>query len=343
MPSLFKPRLTNPPSGDPGLFVPFSFDRRALLFDIGDTDTLSSKDLLKISDIFITHTHMDHFCGFDRLLRLVLGREKELRLYGPEGFLANMDGRLAGYSWNLLKNYSSELILNATEIQKNQRIDRRYSSRNRFRRPGEDRIAPLTGPVLVDEDAFSVTAAVLDHGIDCLGFSLKEKFRINIRKDALERLGIRPGPWLREFKQALYGEPDAAAQLIVPAVYSAGGEKRFVIRELEKDLAIITPGRKITYVSDAAYTKANIEKILQLAENSDHLFIEAAFLEADADHARRKYHLTARQAGEIAALTGAKRFSLFHFSPRYSDAEQQFQDEATAAYATAELKKARTM
>ncbi len=332
MPPLFKPRLTNTPTGDPGLFVPFSFDRRAVLFDIGDIDTLSSKDLLKISDIFITHTHMDHFSGWDRLLRLVLGREKILNLYGPKGFLANMDGRLAGYCWNLLKNYTSELILNVTEIRHDTKIRRRYSTKTQFQPEDEDRIEPFSDRLLLKEDAFVVAATVLDHGIDCLGFSLKERFTINIRKDALSRLGFRPGPWLREFKDALYGGQHADSELIIPAHYAKEGEKRLRIGELAKQLAIITPGQKITYVSDVAYTDENIEKILQIAKDSDHLFIEAAFLEADASHARRKHHLTARQAGRIAGMAGAKRFTLFHFSPRYNDAQRQFQEEATAAY-----------
>ena len=62
---VFHPRLVNRPFDDPGLFVPFLFDARALLFDCGENPALSSRDILKISHIFISHTHMDHFFGFD--------------------------------------------------------------------------------------------------------------------------------------------------------------------------------------------------------------------------------------------------------------------------------------
>ena len=51
---------------------------------------------------------MDHFIGFDApLLRVALGRGKTLRLYGPPGLIANVEGKLHGYTWNLVDGYPS--------------------------------------------------------------------------------------------------------------------------------------------------------------------------------------------------------------------------------------------
>jgi ribonuclease Z len=44
---------------------------------------------------------------------------------------------------------------------------------------------------------------------------------------------------------------------------------------------------------------------------------EATFLERDAEHGRRKFHLTARQAGEIARAAHVGCAIPLHFSPRY--------------------------
>ena len=94
MSARFHPRLVNDPFDDPALYIPFAFEKRALLFDLGDLSRLPPKDILKISHCFVSHTHMDHFCGFDRLLRICLGRPRQLHLYGPEGFLHNLEGKL---------------------------------------------------------------------------------------------------------------------------------------------------------------------------------------------------------------------------------------------------------
>ena len=112
----FHPRLINGPFDDPGLFIPFLFQKRALVFDLGDINGLPARDILKISQVFVTHTHMDHFIGFDHLLRIMLGREKNLSLFGPPDFLKNIEGKLSGYNWNLAEKYNYPLSLQITEV-----------------------------------------------------------------------------------------------------------------------------------------------------------------------------------------------------------------------------------
>ncbi|MDH4081456.1 MAG: hypothetical protein OEU68_16750, partial [Nitrospira sp.] len=101
----FSSYLVNDVFGDPGLYVEVRWSRRALLFDLGHNDGLGPTRLLKAGEIFISHTHMDHFIGFDTLLRVALGRGKTLTLFGPPGLIDNVQGKLRGYTWNLVDGY----------------------------------------------------------------------------------------------------------------------------------------------------------------------------------------------------------------------------------------------
>lgn len=327
----FLPRLVNGPFDDPGLFIPFLLEKRAIIFDLGDIYSLSTRDILKISHVFISHTHMDHFIGFDRLLRLFLGREQHLYLYGPEGFLKNVEGKLAGYSWNLVEHYSNLFALIVTEVHPDHMITRNYICQNRFIPASEDIKQPFNG-LLHKEPALSVSAEILDHSIPCLGFTIEEQFHINIMKESVAGLGLEVGPWLNEFKQALYNNKDLDSEFEVKYGRQASSKKRFILGDLAKRIALITPGQKVSYIVDAGYSKSNVEKIVRLAKNADHLFIEAAFLEKDRDIAEKKCHLTARQAGSIAGKAGVKQFTPFHFSPRYKGLGHLLEKEAMDAY-----------
>jgi ribonuclease Z len=94
----------------------------------------------------------------------------------------------------------------------------------------------------------------------------------------------------------------------------------------------ITAGRKIAYVVDCSFTDANVERVVRLAKGADILFIEATFLETDAALAETRRHLTARQAGTLARLAGAKRLVTLHYSPRYKKQGHCLAQEAQAAF-----------
>jgi ribonuclease Z len=331
MPPYFHPRPVNGPFEDPGLFIPFLFEKRAVLFDLGDLYSLSPKDILKISNVFVSHTHMDHFVGFDRLLRLLLGRDKNLFLYGPEGFFKNIEGKLAGYSWNLVENYANRFILIVSEVHPEYILTRQYPCRNQFEQDGQTRVTPFKGKLL-DEPALSVSAVILDHDIPCLGFCLQESFHININKNIVESMGLPMGPWLNNFKQALYQNESSDLIFHVPMLNEEGKTKSFKLDDLANKIAIISPGQKITYITDVIFNKKNIATIISFAKNSDHLFIEAGFLDEHKDIAQKKFHLTALQAGLLAQKAGVKTLTIFHFSPRYTGKAHLLEKEAMEAF-----------
>jgi ribonuclease Z len=324
----FHPRLINGPFDDPGLLISQLYSNRAILFDLGDIGCLPPKEILKIGHVFISHTHMDHFMGFDRLLRLMLGRQKTLYLYGPKGFLKNVEGKLAGYSWNLVENYENRFSLRVFEIHPDLILSKSYACADRFAPGPEESVRPFSGPLLT-EPAFDVSAVILDHDIPCLGFSLTERFHVNIKKDAVLNLGLEIGPWINAFKAAIYEHPDGEVDFTVcDETQTRTNQKPFRLKDLADRIAIITPGQKITYIADVAWHPSNADKIIDFAYASDHLFIEAAFLHEDLDIAKGKRHLTARQAGDIAGKARVRQLSIFHFSPRYIGMEKRLYREA---------------
>jgi ribonuclease Z len=329
----FQPHLVNGPFGDPGLFVDILFDRRALLFDLGDIAALPPRKILRTSDVFVTHTHMDHFVGFDRLLRVCLGRERPLTLYGPDGFVDQVHHKLAAFTWNLVENYAVDLAITACEIGSDGLLRRaEFNSRERFARRDAN-CTELRHGILVDEPTFQVRCAVLDHQIPSLGFALQEAMHINVWRNRLRELGLVPGAWLKDVKRAvLAGAPDETP--VVADCRDAGASQTTTVAlgTLREKALRCVPGQKIAYVSDVAFHAENVRRIVELAAQSDLLFMEAMFLEQDADDARRKFHLTARQAGEIARQAGARALVPFHFSPRYSDCESRLRSEAETAF-----------
>lgn len=326
----FLPRLVNGPFDDPGLFAPMAFKKRALIFDLGDLGGLAPGDLLKISHVFVSHTHMDHFSGFDHLLRLLLGRPVHLHLYGPPGFLTNINGKLQSYTWNLLHNYADALKLTATEIHPDKRLRQVFDARKNFS-PSDLYTENLQDNILVTDPAFVVSTAILDHRIACLAFAVQERFHINIMKAKLEELGLTVGPWVSRFKALLYQKADPDTEIQVTGVNTL---KKYHIGKLSQEITRISPGQKFAYVVDAVYSDENCRKIVELVKDADQLFIEAAFMEKDHTIALEKNHLTAHQAGILARKANAKSLTIFHHSPRYSDQQHLLEQEAQTAFNT---------
>ncbi len=330
---ILNPQLVNDPFGDPGLFVDFLFERRALLFDLGDINVLAPRKLLRLTHVFVTHTHMDHFIGFDRLLRICLGRDACIEMMGPPGFADRVEHRLAGYTWNLVESYAGSFQIRVTELHPDGRALRvRFACQRRFQREPPEELRIEEG-IVVDETAFRVRAAFLDHGVPCLGYALEEKEHVNVWKNRLEERGLAVGPWLKELKLAvLRGEPDATA---IRAWWREAGrlhERFLALGDLKAEVLRIIAGQKICYVTDVAGTEDNARRIAALARAATMLFIETPFLDAEADLAARKLHLTARQAGEIARAAGARSVIPFHFSPRYVGREQALREELQHAF-----------
>jgi len=328
---MLHPTLVNGRTGDPALYIETLFEKRAILFDLGDITALSTRKLQRLEHIFVSHTHIDHFIGFDHLLRILVGREKTISLYGPEGFIEQLYHKLSAYRWNLARGYPCDLVLLVTEVDSSLgQKTTRFRLKNAFAAEPISR-GSLDDLLLYADPAFRVKTAVLDHKIPCLAFAIEEAVHVNVWKNRLAELGLPIGPWLRDLKRAVTDDsPDH--HLIRIGASKPDPSARTMLLGALRDVVTVTPGQKIAYVTDAADTPANRRAIVELARNADLLFIEAAFADADAQLAQARAHLTTTAAGQIARAAEARRIEPFHFSPRYAGEDERLLEEVRAAF-----------
>ncbi|MEX0751793.1 MAG: MBL fold metallo-hydrolase [Xanthobacteraceae bacterium] len=329
---LLHPTLVNGRFGDPALYLETLFETRALLFDLGDISALSPRKLQRLEHVFVSHTHIDHFVGFDRLLRILVGREKKIALYGPKGFIEHVHHKLQAYRWNLVDGYLCDLVFVVTEFDSSHESQTaRFCLKNAFA------IEPIGGGrmsdgVIYNDPAFRVSTSILDHRTPCHAFLVEETVHINVWKTRLAELGLTIGPWLRELKRAVVENRPDDYPIRVDSQSGMSDTREAPLGNLRSVLTV-TPGQKIAYVTDAADTPANRRAIIGLAQNADLLFIEAAFAKADADLAAKRAHLTTAAAGSIAREAAVRRVEPFHFSPRYAGQEERMLNEVMAAFA----------
>ncbi len=327
---LFHPTLVNGRYGDPALYVEALFERSALLFDLGEIGALSPRKIHRIDQVFVSHAHLDHLVGFDRLLRLLIGREKTLELFGPPGFADRIHHKLQGYEWNLSGLYRNDLAFVVSEI-----VAANLAQRTRFRLKNAFAPEDLGSRSLLDGVACSapncrVSFAMLEHRMPCLGFALQETTHVNVWKPRLAERGLSVGPWLKELKRA-FVENRSDDSLIGVEGPAAPADHMLPLGELRDELTVAT-GQKIAYVTDVADTAANRAAITRLAHDADMLFIEAAFAAADSELAADRAHLTTVAAGQIARQADARRVEPFHFSARYLGQEQRMLSEVAMAF-----------
>jgi len=311
--------LVNGVFGDPLLHVRLRHQRRSLLFDLGDGARLPARIAHQVTDVFISHAHVDHIGGFLWLLRSRIGEFAPCRLYGPPGLARHIAGFLQGILWDRAAERGP--CFEVAEVHDNRlRRFRLEAGRAGYELPGE---AELAQGVVLQEPGFRVRAQQLDHYTPVLAYAFEPAKEINVRKDRIKARGLEPGPWLGELKRQLSAENETA-MVALPD----GSEASVAV--LAADLLLVTPAKKLVYATDLADTPENRRRLQALASCAHTFFCEACFAEADAGQAVRTGHLTARACGEIAMAAEVARLVPFHFSRRYADGPQQIYDEVRA-------------
>jgi ribonuclease Z len=334
MRSIFSAKLVNGVWGDPGMLIDLKFSRRALLFDLGDLTALPTRILPRVSDVFVSHTHMDHFAGFDHLLRVCLGRDTGVTLYGPYGFIDRVHHKLAAYTWDLVHQQPANFVIEAKDLHADGRVlSARFSTKTSFERePLDDML--VTDGLLLDDEQFTVRARPLrHHDLVSLAFAFEERTHINVWKNRLDERKLPSGPWLTELKKlARSGAPDDTPVVIRWRTREGSREETLPLGDLKREVLEFVPGQKVCYVTDASSGPDNVARIVEFVRDADILFIEAVFLDADLELASKKSHLATTQSGAIARAANVRHAEPFHFSARYYPEEQRQRDEFNSAW-----------
>lgn len=161
--------------------------------------------------------------------------------------------------------------------------------------------------IVVDDEHFKIEASFLDHGIDNIGWRITEPDTRKFDESKLREFGIR-GKSVRELKEK--------GELILDGA-----------RVTLDDVSWIRKGDSLAVVIDTRKCPQAIE----LARGAKTLICESTYLNEHRKLARDHYHMTAREAAEIAKEAGVQHLILTHFSARYLDSEA-FAKEASEVF-----------
>jgi ribonuclease Z len=172
----------------------------------------------------------------------------------------------------------------------------------------EVREHPVDGAGVVQPGPpFSLHCAPLFHSVDTLGWRLDEPAGRRMLPERLAALGIA-GPDIGQLARDGYlDRPRGRVTL--------------------DEVSVHRPGQSFAFIMDTGWC----DEAVELAAGVDLLVCESTFLSGDEELARAYRHMTARDAGRLAAVAGARRLVLSHFSQRYPDG-QRFRDEAAEVF-----------
>jgi ribonuclease Z len=184
----------------------------------------------------------------------------------------------------------------------------RYASLYRDTVNLRERPAEGAGTV-IEAPEFRVEARPLSHGVPAIGYRLAEPDGRRMLPDKLAALGVA-GPDIGRLQRQ--GRLDVDDQVITLEQVS---EPR--------------RGQRFAFIMDTRLCDA----AFALADDADMVVCESTFAETEAALAREYGHLTAGQAGRIAAESGARLLVLTHFSQRYDSSDgQRLAGEAAMAF-----------
>jgi ribonuclease Z len=172
---------------------------------------------------------------------------------------------------------------------------------------------PVEKAGLVHEDAnFRIEAAFLEHGVDNIGWRVTEHESRKFDREKLKSYGVY-GPQVSELERKGSLEIEGKTVLL-------------------DDVSTIRKGEAIAVVIDTRFCQQAID----IARGARILLAESTYLERDRELARDHNHLTAQDAAQIAKEAGVEELVLTHFSARYLNLKEVY-DEAVKVFPNTQI------
>ncbi len=322
-------RLVNGSTGDPVLYLDYPGADNALLFDGGENHALTTQQLADLEAVFVTHHHVDHFIGLDRIIRANIDRDKTLHVYGPVHTIRRVSDRVRSYEYPFFP--FQKLAIAIHELDAGTRRTTVLACGKRFE-PGPVLEEKWTGRVCYETDSLCVEAVPVDHTVPCLAFALAEKPGYHPDPDRLAAGTLRPGGWVAEALRLLRANADPSTELDIQ-----GG--RFRLAALADAYFAHSPGARVTYITDTLFTDALRPQLVKLAKGAWRLYCDSFYARKEAKSAAQHRHMMAHQAAELAKAAKVEQLVLIHFSQRYAGRYEVLLDEAREVFprVTAEL------
>jgi ribonuclease BN (tRNA processing enzyme) len=360
--------LVNGVFGDPLLHIRLQHQRRSLLFDLGEPTRLPARIAHQVTDVFISHCHIDHIGGFVWLLRSRIGKLPACRIYGPPGLADNVMGFISGVHWDRVGERAPRFeVSEVHEHAKRKRDSAQPEVAERKRDSAQ--------PEVAERKRDSAQPEVAERKRDSAQPEVKiQRYRIEAGESKPEILGEECAPegillhdaafkvrattldhrtpvlaFALEMKFDLNVRKDRLASLgLAPGTWLsllkeciASGKRDTEIElsngatqtagQIADEVLILRPGPKLAYATDLADTPQNRMRLQTLADGAHTFFCEAPFCEVNAEQSARTGHLTTRACGEIATAAHVERLIPFHFSRRYQSEAERIYAEVSAA------------
>jgi ribonuclease Z len=187
---------------------------------------------------------------------------------------------------------------------------KKYFDRLRYGTIYHENIRVVEHPVkdegIVHQDEnFTIEAAYLEHSVDNLAWRITEADTLKFDQEKLKKAGVR-GPLVRELMRKKQIEIEGKTVKL-------------------EDVSWVRKGDSIAYVVDTRMCQNAID----ISRGAKILLCESTYSEEHKKLAHKHFHLTVKQAAQIAKEAGVEKLILTHFSARYNnlkDLEREAQE-----------------